>query len=238
MKKNIEINLETPNGRLRLIRLALGISQKELAELSSIPLSTINKIEQNKFSLNPDNAHKLSKALKLEESWIMNGYGETFFGKAVFFDFTDREIKNKLDYFLKVGTVTGKSIVNAYLIFVLLLGKSIYFIKTLSYDVDNIKQINDAPEFDCGEDFLLYFQNKDADIKDLQNKLLTLDPHKKILLGFTNLQSNEIICKSTIFSSKKLTDKGLLTLIAQENLDIQKVHELIKKNLFNLRRPS
>lgn len=239
MKKDIEINLEIPNGRLRLIRLALGISQKDLADLSFIPLSTINKIEQNKFAINPDNAHKLSKALKLESNWLMNGIGEPFSSKkVVFLNLTSHEVKKELDYFIKMGTIGGKSLVNAYLVLALQVKGNIYFVKTLSYEVDHSKPIYNVLEFVCGEDFLRYFKDKDVDINELRNKLLTLDPDKKMLPELLEVQSNNIICKSSILSAEDLTFKSLQTLIVQEDLDIRKVHKLINKNKSKLKRPS
>lgn len=65
--------MATMSERLKWTRQQFGYTQTELAKRADVALSTIRRIEQDKFNLRLDTIAQLAKALHVREGWLVYG---------------------------------------------------------------------------------------------------------------------------------------------------------------------
>lgn len=66
------------NERLKSLRKALGLTQKEFGEKIGVTNFTISDIEKGKLSLTERNQNLICEKFKVNKEWLSNGEGEMF----------------------------------------------------------------------------------------------------------------------------------------------------------------
>jgi len=66
------------NERLKSLRKALGLTQKEFGEKIGVTNFTISDIEKGKLSLTERNQNLICEKFKVNKEWLSNGDGEMF----------------------------------------------------------------------------------------------------------------------------------------------------------------
>ena len=95
------------NNRIRELRKALDLSQKEFAEKIGLKQNTISYMEKNGFTITEQNIKVICSQFNVNENWLRTGSGKMFLEnekkQKEFFDIFDELSPVLQDYLIKTA---------------------------------------------------------------------------------------------------------------------------------------